>query len=73
MDDASGPVHHVKCAAANVADVTQSHKLLHGQEIRMQWSKVCYRRLAKNAAGGRLPKFRLKRPKRGQIDNSRPL
>lgn len=25
-------MHHVECTAANVADVTQVHKLLHGQE-----------------------------------------
>jgi transposase, IS5 family len=32
VDDASGLVHHVECTAANVADVTQVHKLLHGHE-----------------------------------------
>jgi IS5 family transposase len=32
VDDESGLVHHVECTAANVADVTQMHKLLHGQE-----------------------------------------
>lgn len=32
VDDESGLVHHVECTAANVADVTQVHKLLHGQE-----------------------------------------
>ena len=32
VDDASGLVHHVECTAANVADVTQMHKLLHGRE-----------------------------------------
>ncbi len=32
MDDASGLVHHVECAAANAADITQAHKLLHGEE-----------------------------------------
>lgn len=32
VDDASGLVHHVECTAANEADVTQVHKLLHGQE-----------------------------------------
>ena len=32
VDDASGLVHHVECTAANVADVTQVHKLLHGKE-----------------------------------------
>lgn len=32
VDDASGLVHHVVCTAANVADVTQVHALLHGQE-----------------------------------------
>ena len=32
VDDASGLVHHVECTAANVADVTQAHKLLHGKE-----------------------------------------
>ena len=31
VDDASGLVHHVECTAANVADVTQVHKLLHGK------------------------------------------
>lgn len=32
MDDASGLVHHVRCTAAKVADITQTHKLLHGDE-----------------------------------------
>ena len=32
VDEASGLVHHVECTAANVADVTQTHKLLHGKE-----------------------------------------
>ena len=32
VDDQSGLVHHVECTAANVADVTQVHKLLHGKE-----------------------------------------
>ena len=32
VDDESGLVHHVECTAANVADVTQMHKLLHGKE-----------------------------------------
>jgi transposase, IS5 family len=32
VDDESGLVHHVECTAANVADVTQAHKLLHGKE-----------------------------------------
>ena len=32
VDDASGLVHHVECTAANVADVTCVHKLLHGRE-----------------------------------------
>ena len=32
VDDESGLVHHVECTAANVADVTQLHKLLHGKE-----------------------------------------
>lgn len=31
-DDDSGLVHHVECTAANVADITQAHKLLHGKE-----------------------------------------
>ncbi|KEZ95501.1 transposase, partial [Xanthomonas vasicola pv. vasculorum NCPPB 895] len=31
VDDDSGLVHHVECTAANVADVTQVHKLLHGK------------------------------------------
>ena len=31
-DEESGLVHHAECTAANVADVTQVHKLLHGQE-----------------------------------------
>lgn len=30
VDDASGLVHHVQCTAAKVADITQTHKLLHG-------------------------------------------
>ncbi|RBI39567.1 IS5 family transposase, partial [Xanthomonas oryzae] len=32
VDDDSGLVHHVECTAANVADITQAHKLLHGKE-----------------------------------------
>ena len=32
VDDESGLVHHVQCTAANVADVTQVDKLLHGDE-----------------------------------------
>ena len=32
VDDASGLVHHVECTAANVSDVTQVHRLLHGKE-----------------------------------------
>ena len=32
VDDESGLVHHVQCTAANVADVTQVHTLLHGKE-----------------------------------------
>jgi len=33
VDDESGLVHAVVCTAANVADVTQVHKLLHGREV----------------------------------------
>lgn len=33
VDDDSGLVHHVECTAANVADVTQVHALLHGKEL----------------------------------------
>lgn len=33
VDDESGLVHSVECTAANAADVTQVHQLLHGQEI----------------------------------------
>jgi transposase, IS5 family len=32
VDEESGLVHHAECTAANVADVTQVHKLLHGKE-----------------------------------------
>lgn len=32
VDEESGLVHHVECTAANVADVSQVHKLLHGRE-----------------------------------------
>ena len=32
VDEFSGLVHHVACTAANVADVTQAHALLHGHE-----------------------------------------
>jgi IS5 family transposase len=32
VDDESGLVHHVECTAANVGEVTQVHKLLHGEE-----------------------------------------
>lgn len=33
VDDESGLVHAVECTGANVADVTQVHKLLHGEEV----------------------------------------
>lgn len=33
VDEDSGLVHHVQCTAANVADVTQVHALLHGKEV----------------------------------------
>ena len=32
VDDESDLVHHVECTAANAADLTQVHKLLHGKE-----------------------------------------
>ncbi|SBV52807.1 IS1479 transposase [Xanthomonas bromi] len=32
VDEFSGLVHHVCCTAANVADVTATHALLHGKE-----------------------------------------
>ncbi|KQR13326.1 IS5 family transposase [Xanthomonas sp. Leaf148] len=32
VDEFSGLVHHVKCTAANVGDVTVTHALLHGKE-----------------------------------------
>ena len=32
VDEESGMVNHVECTAANVNDVTQVHKLLHGKE-----------------------------------------
>ncbi len=32
VDEFSGLVHHVHCTAANVADVTVMHMLLHGKE-----------------------------------------
>lgn len=32
VDDESGLVHSVECTAANEADITQMHKLLHGKE-----------------------------------------
>ncbi len=32
VDDESGLVHHLECTAAKALDVTQMHKLLHGQE-----------------------------------------
>ncbi|MCL1550781.1 IS5 family transposase [Xanthomonas nasturtii] len=32
VDEFSGLVHHVHCTAANVADVTVTHSLLHGKE-----------------------------------------
>jgi IS5 family transposase len=32
VDEESGLVHHVECTAANVSDITQVHKLLHGKE-----------------------------------------
>jgi len=33
VDDESGLVHSVACTAANAADVTQVHRLLHGREV----------------------------------------
>ncbi|MFA0925231.1 transposase, partial [Xanthomonas fragariae] len=57
VDDASGLVHHVECTAANVADITQAYKLLHGVEypfrvIKRQFGyvKVRYRGLVKKTA-----------------------
>ena len=57
VDDASGLVHHVECTAANVADITQAYKLLHGVEhpfrvIKRQFGyvKMRYRGLAKKTA-----------------------
>ena len=42
MDEESGLVHHVECTAANVADLAQVHKLLHGPalciEVVWGWS-----------------------------------
>lgn len=35
LDEFSGLVHHVQCTAANVADVTVTHALLHGKEGRV--------------------------------------
>jgi transposase, IS5 family len=32
VDDESGLVHSVECTAANASDITQMHKLLHGEE-----------------------------------------
>ena len=32
VDELSGLVHHVKCTAANVGDVTVTHERLHGKE-----------------------------------------
>ncbi|OLK22966.1 hypothetical protein IXO603_19270, partial [Xanthomonas oryzae pv. oryzae] len=32
VDEFSGLVHHVQCTAANVADITVTHALLHGKE-----------------------------------------
>lgn len=32
VDELSGLVHHVKCTAANVGEVTVTHELLHGKE-----------------------------------------
>ncbi|NZA25892.1 IS5 family transposase [Luteimonas sp. SJ-92] len=32
VDEESGLVHHVECTAANAADISQVHKLLHGKE-----------------------------------------
>jgi transposase, IS5 family len=32
VDDAPGLLHHMECTAANVVDVTQGHKVLHGEE-----------------------------------------
>lgn len=32
VDNASRLVHHVHCTVANVADVTQAHRLLHAEE-----------------------------------------
>lgn len=36
-DAHSGMVHSLTCAAANRGDVTQTHKLLHGDETYTFW------------------------------------
>ncbi|MGD3144604.1 IS5 family transposase, partial [Xanthomonas oryzae pv. oryzicola] len=76
VDEDSGLVHHVECTAANVADITQAHKLLHGKE-----DTVCgdsgYTGLEKRDEMKRKRKLRYliaeKRSKLKQIKNKREL
>ncbi|KAB0518023.1 IS5 family transposase [Xanthomonas cissicola] len=76
VDDVSGLVHHVECTAANVADITQAHKLLHGKEDTLSGDSG-YTGLDKRAEMARKRKLRYliaeKPSKLKQIKNAREL
>ena len=70
VDDASGLVHHVECTAANVADVTQAHKLLHGEETSV-WADKGYVSAERESAftkGGKVWGVMRKAPRGGALD-----
>ncbi|AKU51435.1 IS5 family transposase [Xanthomonas arboricola] len=76
VDDVSGLVHHVECTAANVADITQAHKLLHGKEDTLSGDSG-YTGLEKRAEMARKRKLRYliaeKPSKLTQVKNAREL
>ncbi|MFC7520657.1 IS5 family transposase [Xanthomonas populi] len=76
VDDVSGLVHHVECTAANVADITQAHKLLHGKEDTLSGDSG-YMGLDNRAEMARKRKLRYliaeKPSKLKQIKNAREL
>ncbi|PPU81767.1 IS5/IS1182 family transposase, partial [Xanthomonas populi] len=76
VDDVSGLVHHVECTAANVADITQAHKLLHGKEDTLSGDSG-YTGLEKRAEMARKRKLRYliaeKPSKLKQIKNAREM
>ena len=46
VDSETGLVHHMTATAANVHDVTEAHRLLHGGEWQV-WGDAGYQRVAK--------------------------